>query len=82
MRNIISIAVLLVFALVLSFGFVQMNPTPYHSYIQSLESDDVITDEQAMLLCDDLGLVYDYEATGYTVADFCYEPLETLSMED
>jgi len=57
------------------------NPTPYASYIQSLESDDVITDEQAIILCDDLGLVYDYDASGYTVADFCYDPFETLSWE-
>ena len=81
MRNVL---VGIIAGLVLGYGtqLVWANPTPYASYIQSLESDDVITDEQAMLLCDDLGLVYDYEATGYTVADFCYEPFETLSMED
>ena len=33
--------------------------------------DIALSHEEAMLMCDDLGLIYSYEAEGYTTAEFC-----------
>jgi len=38
------------------------------------EEPVVMTDAQALMMCDDIGQVYDYEAVGNTAMELCYIP--------
>jgi len=62
--NILTFVLALAMILVLTY----MNPTPYYTYITKYGP---ITHDEALTMCEDLGLEYDYEAEGYTVEDFC-----------
>jgi len=38
---------------------------------QTQEGDIALSHEEAMYMCEDLNLTYNYEAEGYTTAEFC-----------
>ena len=74
MRNIYSLMVLLV--VVVMFSIVWSNPTPYATYLDDdtpAMSAGFMTHDDALAMCEDAGLIYDYEAEGTTTFELCYE---------
>ncbi len=72
MRNYL-LALVAGWLVILGLSYVWEHPTPYATYLQSQADDVVLTHDEALKLCDDAGLIYDYEAEGYTTFELCYE---------
>ena len=68
--NLLTTALAVSMLLAVSYISIQSNYDRYMSEPTQL-GDIALSHEEAMDMCDDLGLVYDYEAEGYTTYDFC-----------
>jgi len=76
MSKIDNIAAWAVVVLVLVVGMVSVysNVVRYQTEDHGAVEMAVVTHDQALAMCDELGLVYDYEAEGTSVYEFCIRP--------
>ena len=66
------VAVMIVVAV--GIGSVYSNVVRYQAEDHGAIEMAVVTHDQALAMCDELGLVYDYEAEGTSVYEFCIRP--------
>ena len=59
---------------IVGIGSVYSNVVRYQTEDHGAVEMAVVTHDQALAMCDELGLVYDYEAEGTSVYEFCIRP--------
>ena len=66
------VAVMIV--VVVGIGSVYSNVVRYQTEDTGATEMEIVTHDQALAMCDELNLVYDYELEGTTVYEFCVRP--------
>ena len=73
--DFLSIVVFLIGLLITAFLIQDIDLTPNATRlgVSNNQTMGYVTHEYAIMVCNDLGLTYDYEAEGYTAEEFCID---------